>query len=674
MLLGASLLFWGAMTGRPLTGILLAVIVESAGWAKFRWDFNEEACGRAWQLTTIATALAAVLVFIEGTPYHALPNLLTWLPALLVPMQFVQSYGLKDSMPLNTFSFLAKYRRKRNLRLGLSESVIHVNFGNIYFVTTMIAATLGEPSNSWFYLPGIILLTGWILLSARRGKPAGLIFALTVAGGIAIAGQLGIREIQDWLGNSGPSQSAFDPNSVTTSVGKRGPIELPPDIVWRLRPVANAVPPTLLRTGTYNAYAAGRWKIKPVVGEVFNDLDTIEPAIGEIYHLLLGNLSPAAQQNAIHPEWPRFKLRGAATEYAPLPLPGDAASVRDFELDGIQRNALGTVQIFPKNSVIEGTVLWKGGTNPESPPFRVEDTFVLRQEEDALDDVLLELRLQDQPTLREKLQVIRGWFHRNFQYTRVPMISNTGLVTSPTGLTAIGEFLTISRDGHCEYFATATTLLLRRAGIPARYTIGYAVKERDPKRQEFIIRGTHGHAWCRVWDDDQQTWIDFDTTPPSWLSSLAPQTSKMQRFNDAVKRLREDFFLWRNQPTNRLAVTLVMSAIGLGVLAFIVKRLWRSRRRMESGIRTNGYAGPVTRTPLHALEQPAAKRLGFRPQGQPFGEWLTGLRPVLTDSNALDEAIELHQRLRFDPEPAAQPERDRLAELARQLELEIKRG
>ncbi len=40
----------------------------------------------------------------------------------------------------------------------------------------------------------------------------------------------------------------------------------------------------------------------------------------------------------------------------------------------------------------------------------------------------------------------------------------------------------------------------------------------------------------------------------------------------------------------------------------------------------------------------------------------------------LDEAIELHQRLRFDPLPRVQTELDRLTELAKQLELEIKRG
>ena len=148
----------------------------------------------------------------------------------------------------------------------------------------------------------------------------------------------------------------------------------------------------------------------------------------------------------------------------------------------------------------------------------------------------------------------------------------------------------------------------------------------------------------------------------------------MQRFNDQVKRIREDFFLWRNRPANRLAASLIMSAIALGVLAFIVKRLWKSKRRLEAATISNGYEGPVTATPLNALEQPAEKRLGSRPLGQPLGEWLVGLRPLLTDADLLAEAIELHQRLRFDPQPRVPAESDRLTELAKQLELEIKRG
>jgi hypothetical protein len=44
----------------------------------------------------------------------------------------------------------------------------------------------------------------------------------------------------------------------------------------------------------------------------------------------------------------------------------------------------------------------------------------------------------------------------------------------------------------------------------------------------------------------------------------------------------------------------------------------------------------------------------------------------LPDSLTLVEAVELHQRLRFDPEPVAEVERKRLEEMARQLESEIR--
>ena len=40
------------------------------------------------------------------------------MPPLLLPMQFVQAFGMSDSLPLNTFSFFANRRRLRNLRLA----------------------------------------------------------------------------------------------------------------------------------------------------------------------------------------------------------------------------------------------------------------------------------------------------------------------------------------------------------------------------------------------------------------------------------------------------------------------------------------------------------------------------------------------------------------------------
>lgn len=659
------------MTNRPVIGLALALIVELAHWAKFRWEFNEEACGRAWKLTTVALALSGVLIFLDGTYATALPNLFTWLPPLLLPMQFIQSYGLKNSLPLNTFSFLAQRRRQRNLRLGLTESIIFINFGNIYFATNLVASTLGSRSNSWLFLPGIIILTGWMLLAASRSRPLALIISLLVAGGLAVAGQKGLQSL-DGLYGGVESQMQFDPTSASTLIGRPGTVQQSPDIVWRIRPVENGVPPRLLRTAAYNHYqTGGKWINKPLLANGFSDLDNrlVDDAP---YYFLTRDATEEEQIRATASALPRFNLRGAASNETPLPIPGDAASLRDFELDGRERNALGTVRVYPKQSVIEGLVLWRGDSLSEDPPFAEEDLAVPAQERETLQSIAQELHLAELPSLAEKLGVIHAWFFKNYAYSRnltiLRSFRNAGI---PSPLT---QFLTTVKSGHCEYFSTAATLLLRQSGTPARYATGYAVMERDAQRGEFVLRGTHGHAWVRVWDENAEKWLDFDTTPSDWAAAITQQQATLtQHLADLLLRVREDFFLWRNRQSNRLAATGVMASIGLGVAGFILKRLWRSRRRLEEKAARPLFVGPVSRTPLHALERPAEKHLGSRPPGQSFAAWLRRLRPLLTDSHALDEAIELHQQLRFDPAPPQPSQHARLAELTRQLESTLHR-
>jgi hypothetical protein len=215
--------------------------------------------------------------------------------------------------------------------------------------------------------------------------------------------------------------------------------------------------------------------------------------------------------------------------------------------------------------------------------------------------------------------------------------------------------------------SAAAALMLRQSGIPTRYAKGFAVMEHDARRGEWVIRGTHGHAWCRVWDEETSTWLDFDPTPANWLAATTQKPSWTQAFNDGLKRIREDFFIWRSEPGNRLGVSLAMLAVGLALIAFIAKRLWRSKRRIEQKILAAGYEGPVVHTPLHDLEPLARKRLGPRSPGQPFGTWLARLRTFLPESPELDEAISLHQRIRFDPVPPPPAVQERLADLTQKI-------
>ncbi|MCP5532568.1 MAG: transglutaminase domain-containing protein [Akkermansiaceae bacterium] len=667
-MLGTTLLFWGAMTGRPLLGLMLALLVEARHWTALRWDFGEREFSRAWQLTTVAVLLATVLIWLDGNRYTALPNMLTWLPPLLVPMQFVQGYGLREAMPTSVFSFLARRRHERNLRLGLPEEITEFNFGNIYFVCVLIASTLGNNAYSWTFLPGMVILCGWMLVHRNQTRPWLLLPVLALAGAMALLGEKAIERAEEWIGTAtvrGPSR--FDPKITRTHIGWSGTVTQSPEIEWRLRLVRGKTVPRLLRKASYQQFLGTNWTNTRSTDEDFQDLQS--RLVNETAYELL----QPSELNTEFPKLPAFELRGSAFEESPLPLPGDAAAVSGFDLDGIERDPYGTVRVFPKHSVINGSVFWSGGTNPEEAPVLPDDLRLPNAEVRAgvLQEIVDDLRLEELPDLRSKLSALRAWFGREFRYSRRLTISRGNYETNKP--TAIDQFLTEVRAGHCEYFATSAALILRTAGIPARYATGFAVAEKDTKRNEYIIRGTHGHAWCRVWDNANLQWVDFDATPPDWFGNATPRPTRAQIFNDWLQRLREDFFVWRNQPGNRIAVSLSMSLVGAALAAFVFFRLWRSRRRIESRSVVESYAGTIVRTPLHELEARAVKLLGHRAPGESFAHWLGRLRPLLPDDESLDEAIQLHQRMRFDPHPAPDDHLPRLRRLVNQLDGRIRR-
>jgi len=72
-----------------------------------------------------------------------------------------------------------------------------------------------------------------------------------------------------------------------------------------------------------------------------------------------------------------------------------------------------------------------------------------------------------------------------------------GVARDPT-LDPIDDFLTNNRRGHCEYFATALTLMLRAVGIPARMVVGYKSDEYDRATDSFRVRQLHAHAWVEA--------------------------------------------------------------------------------------------------------------------------------------------------------------------------------
>jgi transglutaminase-like putative cysteine protease len=78
----------------------------------------------------------------------------------------------------------------------------------------------------------------------------------------------------------------------------------------------------------------------------------------------------------------------------------------------------------------------------------------------------------------------------------------------------LAYFLFQARAGHCEYFATAMTVMLRAVGIPARYVTGFLPGEYNDVGGDYIVRASDAHTWMEAYFSPYG-WITFDPTPPS---------------------------------------------------------------------------------------------------------------------------------------------------------------
>jgi len=92
-----------------------------------------------------------------------------------------------------------------------------------------------------------------------------------------------------------------------------------------------------------------------------------------------------------------------------------------------------------------------------------------------------------------------------FKYTLTPP-------RTPPGQDPLAFFLFQSKQGYCEYFASAMGDMLRSLGIPVRLVNGYGPGTFDAKRGSFVVRESDAHTWVEVYFP-QYGWVPFEPTP-----------------------------------------------------------------------------------------------------------------------------------------------------------------
>jgi transglutaminase-like putative cysteine protease len=77
----------------------------------------------------------------------------------------------------------------------------------------------------------------------------------------------------------------------------------------------------------------------------------------------------------------------------------------------------------------------------------------------------------------------------------------------------LADFLFNVKAGHCEYFSTAMTVMLRTRGIAARVVNGFLPGEYNEAAGAYTVRQSDAHSWVEVYFPESQTWVTFDPTP-----------------------------------------------------------------------------------------------------------------------------------------------------------------
>jgi transglutaminase-like putative cysteine protease len=80
------------------------------------------------------------------------------------------------------------------------------------------------------------------------------------------------------------------------------------------------------------------------------------------------------------------------------------------------------------------------------------------------------------------------------------------------GKDPLAHFLFETRAGHCEYFASAMTVMLRTLGIPSREVNGFLPGEYNDLGGDYIVRASDAHSWVEAYFPGSG-WIVFDPTP-----------------------------------------------------------------------------------------------------------------------------------------------------------------
>jgi len=229
---------------------------------------------------------------------------------------------------------------------------------------------------------------------------------------------------------------------------------------------------------------------------------------------------------------------------------------------------------------------------------------------------------------------------RELQTFRYTLDNPSGGAADP-----LGDFLTRTRAGHCEFFAHALASALRHRGVASRIVNGYRLGPWIQEGGYWLVTQNEAHSWVEYVNPGTNAWITADPTPPGaasfyrrWLLSekLGHVMDAMRfrwdryvvRFSDAEQQRGFSWIqtkaarLWMLRPGKKTAyIFLAGAALLLGLFA-----AWKRRNTIRRLFHADIPPGTIT-----AL-RPLIRSTRLKPlQGETLRAWITRLIALRPD-------------------------------------------
>lgn len=251
-----------------------------------------------------------------------------------------------------------------------------------------------------------------------------------------------------------------------------------------------------LRGYAFGRYERGSWQ--PRTSPVALDNSDLTPA-------------SLAQADIADKQDVNFRIEPIELTNGIVPVPGELTDINPDSASVYVRNGAGSLVArsdapYPP---CEGHSLTFGGKSIVKDIDAIMSQMVPDYvQDDGLPADVVALAKQvtkDAKTDLEKAQAIEHAIARLAKY-------NLNAAATPSGVDPVSYFLFTSREGYCDLFASAMTVMARSMGLPARYVTGYyPFRDEQDSQGRYIIRQRDGHAWCEIFFKNAG-WVVFDAT------------------------------------------------------------------------------------------------------------------------------------------------------------------